>query len=140
MKEDMFYFSELQLKIINKHGNDKDLLDSLLVNCEQLIETYLKGLLKLKFGSYDRTHNLFKLCRTLDKPLSIKYESTLRALTSCYYSLLSPESDDYIDYSWDEFLKLKNDSLSLYKTLFELRKNMKDINSQIKLNNFIDNN
>ena len=118
MKKDMFYFSELQYSILIKYGDDVDLKDSLLVNCQQMIETALMGSLKSVSGTYERTHSLYRLCRTLDESLAKKYDSLLRLLTSCYYDNRY-ESDDYIDYSWEEFLDVKACSIELYKLLVD---------------------
>lgn len=122
MYRDMFDCAEVQYKVIKHNKDFIELKDSVLVNCQQMIEMTLKGLLKEITGSYDSTHNLVRLMNNLDNKLCRKNKALLLNLTSLYFTNRY-ESDEYYEFTIEEYNEVVTQSLDLYRELLSMRKN-----------------
>lgn len=120
MKRDMFDCAKLQYTVIQHNKDIFELKDSVLVNCQQMIEMVLKGLLKERTGSYDITNNLVRLMNNIDTQLCKENKLLLMSLTSLYFTNRY-ESEDYYDYDKEEYNKIVTESIFLYNKLLSMR-------------------
>lgn len=117
MNRDMFYFADLDFKSLEHLSTVRGLEDSCLVLCEQMLEKVLKGLLKLRDGEYPNKHNLKLLLREYDKEKKFKsYSSLCGDLTDSYFNRRY-ETDEYYEYTREEYLEIINKSIELYSVL-----------------------
>lgn len=121
MFKDMFYFSDVQYRHILKNMKDFEEKDPVLVSCQQMLETLFKGLLQEKFGEIKKTHNLRNLAFELGMEFSLADKNMLGELTSIYFNNRY-SSDDYVDYSLEEFNIIVNFSLNLRNELIKFKK------------------
>lgn len=131
MKRDLLYCSNVQHRHILKNMCDFEEKDPVLVCCQQMIEMLLKAILFSKSGQSSRSHSLKKLYRDLNLTDFKTYCSLLGELTDCYFTCRY-DSDDYHDYSKEEFDDLVKESLALRNVLLQ------ELDSQllVKSNNF----
>ena len=122
MNRDMFYFSDVQHRHIIKIMDDFEEKDPILVSCQQMLETLLKGLILEKFGEVKKTHNLKILAIDLGLVVSSVDRNMLGELTSIYFNNRYA-SDDYIDYNIREYREIVDFSLKLRDELVKLKKN-----------------
>ena len=116
MKRDLLYCSNVQHRHILKNMSDFEEKDPVLVCCQQMIEMLLKAILFNKSGQSSRSHSLKKLYRDLNLADFKKYCALLGELTDCYFNCRY-NSDDYHDYSKEEFDELVKESLELRDSL-----------------------
>lgn len=112
----MYYFSDVQYKTILANRDDFDLKDSVLVNCQQMIETLLKWLLIDRDGMCFRSHDLSSLFKDLNEENYETYSVLLTDLTNCSYVV-----DNYVDYSKEEFTVMVDRSLELRTYLLSFK-------------------
>lgn len=118
MKRDLLFCSNVQHRHIKKNMNDFEEKDPVLVCCQQMIEMLLKGILFKRSGQSSRSHSLKKLYRDLGLPNFNNYCALLGELTDCYFNCRY-DSDDYVDYSKEDFDALVESSLMLREFLLK---------------------
>ena len=117
MIRNMFYFADLDYRMLINNKDSLGLEDSCLVLCQQMIEKCIKGLLRETTGEYPEKHNLSLLIRLYDKIGKFKkYRNLCTTLTDCYYERRY-ESDSYYEYDLDEYNELVSESIEFYKKL-----------------------
>lgn len=122
----MFYFANNDYRFLLANKDTDGFEDGCLVLCEQMIEKVLKGLLREEKGEYQNTCNLKLLLRSCS--FSYKYKSYLSLcsdLTDCYFERRY-ETDEYYEYSKEEYQELVMQSIEFYKLLLKERKNIVD--------------
>lgn len=115
-KRDMFECAKLQYKVILANRDLFEVKDSVLINCQQMIEMVIKGLLKDKTGTYPVTNSIGRLLTELDRSIYKKHKALALHLTSLYYTNRY-ESDEYEDLDEEEYNEIVTESIDLYKYL-----------------------
>lgn len=118
MKRTMFDYSESKRYIIDKYKDDLNIKGSILVDCQQMIESLLKWGLYKKFGSYENTHSIQRLCKDYDKDLFKSYREFCYELTSLYYEERY-DNDYYEEYEDDEYYEVINKSFRFRQDLLD---------------------
>lgn len=122
----MFYFADIDYRFLLANKDTDGFEDGCLVLCEQMIEKVLKGLLREEQGEYPNKHNLkllLRLCGFANKYKA--YLSLCSDLTDCYFERRY-ETDEYYEYSKEEYQELIMQSIEFYKLLLKERKNIVD--------------
>lgn len=120
MKKDMFDCANIQYKVILHNKDIREFRDVVLVNCYQMLEMTIKGLLKEKVGTYPDNHSLVAIFREFDSKMCAEQYNFIVKLTLFYHTNLY-ESDDYYEYSQEEYEEVLAQSMDLYKKLLEMR-------------------
>lgn len=122
----MFYFANNDYRFLLANKDTDGFEDGCLVLCEQMIEKVLKGLLKEEKREYQNTCNLKLLLRSCSFDNKYKaYLSLCSDLTDCYFERRY-ETDEYYEYSKEEYEELVIQSIEFYKLLLKERKNIVD--------------
>lgn len=119
MKRTLLDYSNSKKYIIDNYKDDLNIIDSILVDAQQMIESLLKYSLLIKFGRYEETHSIQQLAKYLDVDLYRRNRELASELTQIYYAM-GCSSLVYKEYSIDEYYKLlentnnfRNDILNL---------------------------
>lgn len=116
MCEELFKSAKMQYNIIKANRYDLDVKDDILINCHQMLNFALKGLLKEITGKYYKTSHLVTLMNNIDKDLCEKNKTLLISLTYVYVAI-DYEKEDYSYINEEEFNEIVEDSINLYKEL-----------------------
>lgn len=118
MRKTMMEYSEEHFNVLIKLRDNCEFMDINLMHAQQMLETEIKELLKIKTGSYTKSHNLKTLLKDCDElELYKKYYNLLMLLTNLYFTNRY-ESDDHEDFELDEYNEIIDNSINLY---FELK-------------------
>lgn len=108
MSRTLIEYSNSKKYIIDNYKNDLHMKDSILVDCQQMIESLLKQLLINRFGRYEETHSIHKLLNCLDLNLYRKYKDLAYELTNIYY-VMGCNSVSYKEYSDEDYFRFINE-------------------------------
>lgn len=118
MKRTMLDYSNSKYYIISKYKNDLNMKGSILVDCQQMIESMLKWGLFKKFATYDSIHSIQRLCKSFDNDLFKKYREFCYELTSLYYEERY-DSDNYEEHEDEEYYEVINKSLEFREDILK---------------------
>ncbi|VYU48354.1 HEPN domain-containing protein [Clostridium paraputrificum] len=117
----MFDCALTQYTVAMRNREWYDVRFSVLVNCQQMIEMVCKGILEELYGEYPRTHDIRFLVQKVDKNLAIANRAFLVEITDWYFTQRYA-SDNYYDYSIEEFNDVVDKCFALYNLLLSYRK------------------
>lgn len=116
MCEELFESAKMQYNIIKVNRHDFGVKSNTLMNCHQMLNFALKGLLGEITGKDYKTSHLVTLMNNFDKALCEK-NKTLLALLTYVYVAIDYEKEDYSYIREEEFEGIVEDSIRLYKEL-----------------------
>ena len=126
-KGSMLYFANNDYSFLMSHPDVNLYKDRALYMCQQIVEQYLKHLLRVHFQEINETHNISYMVNKLIKvyPILRKYRSIVTTLRECYYDR-NYENVSYFEYDDNDFNEIYSEALELIEYLRSVS-NMDDI-------------